>query len=131
MTSVYDSERLAPGAGVSTAALAPLARQVTGLEPIPAMLVHRRAVAPHAGFVICAGLPSALTEIARVLTRDGRFLPYDFSVGRRSVSGDKLAGWFALFEQRFPQLPGGWQPLDVHELPLAEHGLRLLRFVPQ
>ena len=40
------------GAGLSTAALAPLARQVTGLEPVPAMLAHRRAVAPHARFVI-------------------------------------------------------------------------------
>jgi predicted TPR repeat methyltransferase len=39
------------GAGLSTAALAPLARQVTGLEPVPAMLAHRRAVAPRARFV--------------------------------------------------------------------------------
>src|ERR1700692_1726145 len=34
------------GAGLSTAALAPLARRVVGLEPIPAMLAHRRTVAP-------------------------------------------------------------------------------------
>ncbi|MGH3298748.1 MAG: class I SAM-dependent methyltransferase, partial [Trebonia sp.] len=40
------------GAGLSTAALAPLARQVVGLEPIPAMLAHRRTVAPQASFVI-------------------------------------------------------------------------------
>src|SRR6202522_2061189 len=40
------------GAGLSTAALAPLARRVIGLEPIPAMLAYRRTVAPHAGFVI-------------------------------------------------------------------------------
>ena len=75
------------------------------------MLTHRRAVAPHARFVIgqaerlpfaagsfdlvtaagslnYADLPSALAEIARVLTRDGTFLLYDFSTGRRSVSGD-------------------------------------------
>lgn len=73
------------------------------------------------------GLPLALAEIARVLTRDGLFLLYDFSAGRRSVSGDELAGWFDLFEQRFPS-PPGWEPLDVHELPLAAYGLRLLRF---
>jgi SAM-dependent methyltransferase len=138
------------GAGLSTAALAPLARQVTGLEPISAMLAHRRAVAPHARFVIgqaerlpfvtgsfdlvtaagslnYADLPSALAEIARVLTRDGTFLLYDFSTGRRSVSGDDLAGWFALFEQRFPW-PPGWQPLDVRELPLVAYGLRLLDY---
>jgi SAM-dependent methyltransferase len=159
MASVYDSERLAAGyafnrppvhvgcgAGLSTAALAPLARQVTGLDPIPAMLAHRRAVAPHARFVIgqaerlpfaagsfdlvtaagslnYADLPSALAEIARVLTRDGTFLLYDFSTGRRSASGDELADWFTVFEQRFPP-PPGWQPLDVPELPFAAYGLR-------
>ena len=138
------------GAGLSTAALAPLARQVIGLEPIPTMLAHRRTVAPQARFVIgqaerlpfavgsfdlvtaagslnYADLPSALAEIARVLTRDGTFLLYDFSVGRRSVSGDELASWFASFEQRFPW-PPGWQPFDVRELPLAAYGLRLLDY---
>jgi SAM-dependent methyltransferase len=138
------------GAGLSTAALAPLARQVIGLEPISAMLAHRRTVAPHARFVIgqaerlpfaagsfdlvaAAGslnytdLSSALAEIARVLTRDGTFLLYDFSVGRRSVSGDELAGWFASFEQRFPP-PPGWQSFDVRELPLVAYGLRLLDY---
>jgi len=135
------------GAGLSTAALAPLARQVTGLEPIPTMLRHRRTVAPRARFVIgeaerlpfaagsfdlvaAAGslnytdLPSAFTEIARVLTRNGTFLLYDFSPGRRSVSGDELATWFDSFEQRFPW-PPGWEPFDVRELPLNAYGLRL------
>jgi SAM-dependent methyltransferase len=138
------------GAGLSTAALAPLARQVTGLEPVPAMLTHRRAVAPRAGFVIgqaerlpfaagsfqlvtaagslnYADLPSAFAEIARVLTRDGTFLLYDFSVGRRSVNGGELAAWFASFEQRFPS-PPGWQAFDVRELPLAGYGLRLIDY---
>src|SRR5215469_3424828 len=135
------------GAGLSTAALASLARQVIGLEPIPAMLAHRRTVAPDAGFVIgqaerlpfpagsfdlvaaadslnYTDLSSALSEIARVLTGDGTFLLYDFSVGRRSVNGAALAGWFASFEQRFPW-PPGWEPLNVPELPLAGYGLRL------
>jgi SAM-dependent methyltransferase len=138
------------GAGLSTAALAPLARQVTGLEPVPAMLAHRRAVAPHAGFVIgqaerlpfaagsfdlvtaagslnYADLPLALAEIARVLRPDGTFLLYDFSVGRRSVSGGELANWFGSFEQRFPP-PPGWQPLDVRELPIDRYGLRLIDY---
>jgi SAM-dependent methyltransferase len=138
------------GAGLSTAALAPMARQVVGLEPIPTMLTHRRTIAPEAGFVIgqaerlpfaaksfdlvtAAGslnytdLPTALTEIARVLTRDGTFLLYDFSVGRSSVRGNELAVWFAAFEQRFPW-PPGWQPFDVREMPLAAYGLRLLDY---
>jgi SAM-dependent methyltransferase len=138
------------GAGLSTAALAPLARRVVGLEPIPAMLAHRSTVAPHASFVIgraerlpfaagsfdlvtaagslnYADFPLALAEIARVLTPDGTFLLYDFSTGRHSVSGAKLERWFASFEQRFPW-PPGWQPLDVRELPLADYGLELLDF---
>lgn len=135
------------GAGQSTAALASLAQQVTGLEPVSVMLAHRRAVAPHARFVIgqaerlpfaagsfdlvtaagslnYADLPSALAEIARVLTRDGTFLLYDFSAGRRSVTDGELATWFASFEQRFPS-PPGWQPIDVRELPFGRYGLRL------
>jgi SAM-dependent methyltransferase len=138
------------GAGLSTAALAPLARRVIGLEPIAAMLSHRRTVAPRAGFVIgraerlpfaagsfdlvtaagslnYADFPSALAEVARVLTLDGTFLLYDFSPGRRSAGDDKLERWFASFEQRFPW-PPGWQPLDVRELPLAAYGLQLLDF---
>jgi SAM-dependent methyltransferase len=136
------------GAGLSTAALATLARRVVGLEPVAAMLAHWRAVAPQARFVIgraerlpfaagsfdlvtaagslnYADVPSALAEIARVLTPDGTFLLYDFSTGQRSASGTELERWFASFEQRFPW-PPGWQPLDVHELPLAGYGLQLL-----
>jgi SAM-dependent methyltransferase len=138
------------GAGLSTAALAPLARRVIGLEPIAAMLAHRRAIAPRAAFIIgraerlpfaagsfdlvtaagslnYADFPLALAEIARVLTPDGTFLLYDFSTGRHSVSGARLERWFASFEQRFPW-PPGWQPLDVRELPLADYGLELLDF---
>ena len=138
------------GAGVSTAVLAPLARQVIGLEPVSAMLAHRRTVAPGARFVIgraerlpfadgsfglvtAAGslnytdLPLALAEIARVLTADGTFRLYDFSSGRQSASGPELADWYALFEERFPQ-PPGWVPFDVRELPLGAYGLRLADF---
>ncbi|TDD22834.1 class I SAM-dependent methyltransferase [Nonomuraea diastatica] len=138
------------GAGVSTAALAPLAHRVIGLEPVPAMLVHRRSVAPSARFVIgtaerlpfaaasfdlvaAAGslnytdLTSALAEVARVLTPDGVFLVYDFSKGRSSLTGDALTAWFESFEQRFPS-PPGWRPLAVQQLPLIGAGLRLLGY---
>jgi SAM-dependent methyltransferase len=138
------------GAGVSTAALAPLAEHVIGLEPVPAMLAHRWKLAPHAEFVVGAAedlpfaagsfdlvaaagslnytdLPSALAEVARVLTREGAFLLYDFSAGRHSLVGNELAPWFTSFEQRFPW-PPGWQPLAVHELPLATSGLRVLDY---
>ena len=103
------------GAGVSTAALVPLAERVVGVEPEPAMLAHRQSVAPRAEFVIglaerlpfaadsfelvtAAGslnythLPSALAGIARVLEPGGTFLLYDFSDGRTSAVGDEAAG---------------------------------------
>lgn len=138
------------GAGLSTAALLPLARQVIGVEPVAAMLAHRRAVAPGAGFVVgqterlpfagasfdlvaAAGslnytdLPTALAEVARVLTADGTFLLYDFSTGARSVSGEELAQWFTAFVRRFPW-PPGWEPFDVRELPLGAYGLRLVDY---
>lgn len=135
------------GAGLSTAALAPFAERVFGVEPVATMLAHRRRVAPEAVFVtgsaeelpFAAGsfdlvaaagslnytdLPLALSEVARVLTPDGSFLLYDFSQGRQSRTGDALATWFLSFEQRFPS-PPGWQALAVRELPLAASGLRL------
>jgi SAM-dependent methyltransferase len=138
------------GAGLSTAALMPRARQVVGLEPVPAMLAHRHKVAPRARFVIAEGerlpfatgsfdlvtaagslnysdLPSAFGEVARVLTRSGTFLLYDFSPGRRAASGTDLEAWFNSFEQRYPW-PAGWQPFDVRELPLASYGLGLLGY---
>ncbi|GAA1626119.1 hypothetical protein GCM10009733_023510 [Nonomuraea maheshkhaliensis] len=136
------------GAGVSTAALVPSAEQVIGLEPVQAMLAHRRSVAPSARFAVgtaealpfatasfdlvaaagslnYADLPPALAEVARVLTPDGIFLLYDYAKGRHSLTGDALAAWFTSFEQRFPS-PSGWWPLAVPELPLSGTGLRLL-----
>ena len=138
------------GAGLSTAALMPWARQVVGLEPIPAMLTHRRKVAPQAGFVIAqaerlpfaagsfdlvtaagslnySDLPSAFAEVARVLSPAGTFLLYDFSPGPRAANGEDLATWFDSFEQRYPW-PDGWQPFDVRELPLTTYGLDLLSY---
>jgi SAM-dependent methyltransferase len=40
------------GAGLSTAALEPLAEAIVGIEPVRTMLTHRRAVAPHALFLV-------------------------------------------------------------------------------
>ncbi len=113
------------GAGLSTAALEPLARSVVGLEPARAMLTHRRAVAPRAAFVAASAerLPFAsgafdivtaagslnyvdlgmfLPEVARVLTDDGVMVVYDFSAGRRLREDDRLDAWFGEFERRYP-----------------------------
>jgi SAM-dependent methyltransferase len=134
------------GAGLSTAALDPLARTVVGLEPVPIMLRHVRAVAPRAAFVVgqaeqlpfqaetfdlvtAAGslnyvdLSLFLPEVARVLVPAGVFAIYDFSAGRRLRDNGALDAWYAAFEHRYPPKPG--YDLDVRSLEYALSGLRL------
>ncbi|GAB4058198.1 class I SAM-dependent methyltransferase [Catellatospora paridis] len=138
------------GAGVSTAALRPLAAQVIGVEPAAAMLVHRDAVAPGTSFAVAraealpfpdasfdlvtaAGalnytdLTRSLPQLRRVLAPSGRLVVYDFSEARHAAEGPALNTWFARFEQRFPW-PPGWRPLDPRDLPGIEPGLRLLDY---
>ena len=134
------------GAGLSTAALEPLARFVVGLEPVPTMLIHRRTVAPRAAFVAARAeqLPFAaesfdlltaagslnyvdlalfLPEIARVLGKGGVLAIYDFSAGRRLRDSGALYAWYAAFERRYPPKPG--YDLDVRGLAYKPSGLRL------
>jgi SAM-dependent methyltransferase len=137
------------GAGLSAAALAPIARFVVGLEPVPAMLIHRRAVAPNASFVaavaermpFAAGtfdvvtaagslnyvnLPVFFRDLTRVLTDKGVMIIYDFSAGRRLRSDSRLEGWYGAFEQRYPPKPG--YDMDVRTLDYAGAGLALEAF---
>ena len=135
------------GAGLSTAALDPLATMVVGVELSPAMLEHHAAVAPHGLFAAGRGeaLPfitgafdlvtSAgainymdrdrfLAEAARVLAPDGALVIYDFSAGRRLRDGDPaLDDWYAAFERRYPPQPG--YDLDARTLAYGPAGLRL------
>ena len=134
------------GAGLSTAALAPLARCVAGLEPVVAMLAHRHTVAPGASFVAAQAerLPFAagsfdivtaagslnyvdlelfLPDLARVLTPRGVMVIYDFSAGRRLRGDDALDAWYAEFERRYPPKPG--YDMDVRSLGYERAGLRL------
>ena len=139
------------GAGRSTAALEPLARTVVGVDPWPAMLAHRREVAPGAAFVIgtaerlpfasasfdlvtAAGainytdLHVSLPEIARTLTSPGTLVIYDFSAGRRFADRRSLEEWYFEFNQRCPEAPG--YHLDVERLPYERWGLGLEAFHP-
>jgi SAM-dependent methyltransferase len=134
------------GAGLSTAALEPLAETVVGLEPVRTMLTHRQAIAPHAQFLVgraeqlpCAAgvfdlitaagslnyvdLALFLPDAARVLVPDGHLIIYDFSAGWRVRGGHQLAEWFARFERRYPSSPG--YALDVRGLAYNRSGLRL------
>jgi SAM-dependent methyltransferase len=134
------------GAGLSTAALEPLAKTVVGLEPVLTMLDHRRAVAPRALFLLGQAehlpfLPQAfdlvtaagslnyadldlfLPEAARVLAPGGVLTIYDFSAGRRLRGSQLLGEWYSAFERRYPA-PLGYS-LDVKGLAYGRSGLRL------
>ncbi len=134
------------GAGASTAALAPVARRRVGIEPYASMLTHARTVAPEAGWcvgraealpfvhgafdlVTAAGalnyvdLESSLSEVARVMSSRGLFVPYDFSAGRRLRDDDRLSDWHREFRRRFPASPG--YSLDLRTLEYGRHGLDL------
>lgn len=139
------------GAGLSTAALQPIAKTVVGLEPVPSMLAHRHAVAPRASFVAARGeqLPFAaasfdlvtaagslnyvdleafLPELARVMTAAGLMVIYDFSAGRRLRGDDALDAWYAEFERRYPPKPG--YEMDVRAIRFEPAGLRLEAIEP-
>jgi SAM-dependent methyltransferase len=137
------------GAGLSTAALAPLADGLFGIEPILPMLKYRKAVTSSAHFAVAraeqlpfadrafdlltaagalnyADLDLFLPEAKRVLGEAGKLLIYDFSEGRRMLNDTRLDDWYATFRARFPAPPG--YALDVKALPFEQHGLRLEMF---
>ena len=134
------------GAGLSTAALSPLADWSVGIEPMVAMLAHRQVVAPGASFVAgraeqlpfahrafdlmtaagalnYADLDRFLPEADRVLSARGVLVVYDFSSGRTLPGDDRLDRWFEAFEGRYPYPPG--YAMDVRAIPFEDAGFRL------
>jgi SAM-dependent methyltransferase len=136
------------GAGLSTAALARLVSLCVGFDPNGDMLVHRRAVAPGASFVVATAeappfadrsfeiitaagalnyvdLSRFLPEAARILVPGGYLVVYDFSSGRRTPEDSRLDAWFDTFEARWP-FPKGYA-LDPARLEVPGAGLRVAR----
>jgi SAM-dependent methyltransferase len=134
------------GAGLSTAALGPLAGRIVGIDRSPAMLAHSRTVAPGAMFLVgeaeslpfaagtfqlitaagsinYADLTLSLPEAARILAPGGTVAIYDFSAGRRLRDSHRLEEWHREFECRYPRAPG--YHLDVRRLNYGHAGLRL------
>ena len=132
------------GAGASTAALAAYADRTIGLDPAAAMIERARTVTPRARFVVgeaerlpfgesafdliaAAGsvnysnVPLFLAEAARVLTRRGALIVYDFSQG--TGANASLDAWTGEFRREFADA-GGYH-LDVAQLPFDRSGLRL------
>lgn len=137
------------GAGLSTAALDPIAAEVVGLDPMPQMLKHRRKVFPGGRFVIgrAEELPFVdrsfdlvtaagsinyaetdpfLQHVRRLIRPGGTLVVYDFSDGKRFHDDPRLQDWYDTFEQRYPSQPG--YALDVRTLRFAAAGLHLDRY---
>jgi SAM-dependent methyltransferase len=113
------------GAGLSTRALAPIARHRLGLDPAAAMVRLGSQVAPGAHFGVAsaerlplrqgsvdlisaagslnyADLGRFLEEAARVLAVGGVLVVYDFTPGRRIPGSDALTRWFDELLRRWP-----------------------------
>jgi SAM-dependent methyltransferase len=122
------------GAGLSTRALAGIARHSLGIEPAEAMLRWTSAIAPDADFVVgkaeaipvrahsvdllsAAGalnyvnLELFFPEAARVLQPSGVLVVYDFRTGRTFRGTTILDDWFSSFVARYP-----WPPKEAREL---------------
>lgn len=136
------------GAGISTEALAAVARHRIGLEPAHAMLKWAPRVAPQADFLVgqaealplqahcvdliaAAGslnythLDSFFPEAARALTPGGELLVYDFSPGRSFIRNSRLDDWFEAFMQRYPAPAFEGQPLSPELLAPRASGFHL------
>lgn len=118
------------------------------MEPAEAMLQWTAAVAPEAEFLVGAAETIPLTgsavdlitaagslnyvsldlffpEAARILTRRGVLVVYDFSPGRSFREGTGLEEWFSRFQQRYPPPPHEARQLNPGILAELDSGFRV------
>jgi SAM-dependent methyltransferase len=136
------------GAGLSTKALHGFATHCVGLEPVASMLPWAAKTAPFADWIVgsaealplrdgcvdwitAAGslnyvsLARFFPDAARVLSRDGILLVYDFSPGRESPDTPALDDWFSSFYRRYPPPPTEAQDLNPTILAKMATGFRM------
>ena len=122
------------GAGLSTAALAPLAHHLVGFDSAESMVKAARRRVPDASFAVASAeafpfasgqvdliaaagslnyveLDQFFAEARRVLTPTGLLLVYDFSPGSSFAGDESLSSWFSEFSHRYP-----WPPFNGHLL---------------
>jgi SAM-dependent methyltransferase len=139
------------GAGLSTRALQAIVRECTGVEPSEAMVRIAPTVAPGATFVVgraeslpvpsgtidmitaagslnYADLNRFYAEAARVLTKSGVVVIYDFTPGRSIPGSPDLDGWFAQFMERYPAPANFGHDVDRDTLSSCGPGLRLSKY---
>jgi ubiquinone/menaquinone biosynthesis C-methylase UbiE len=133
------------GAGLSAAALEPVAQIRVGIEPVEAMLKHASAVAPrshavvsraeqlpfaHQSFQLLAAagslnyvdLDAFFHEARRVMAAGGHLIVYDFGPGRTFADSPELDEWYAEFELRYPFPPA--TRIEPETLSADPHALR-------
>jgi SAM-dependent methyltransferase len=136
------------GAGLSTKALQPMARECLGIDPSPVMIQCASALVPGATFKLGAAeklpVPSRsmdlisaagslnyadlslfFPEVARVLVPKGVLLVYDFSQGRSFRDSPILDRWFSKFLSRYPMPVGSGRPLSPEILASLDSELRM------
>jgi ubiquinone/menaquinone biosynthesis C-methylase UbiE len=136
------------GAGLSTAALAPLARHRLGFDPSEAMVKAARRRVPGAAFFVAsaeeipiasrqvdliaaagslnyADLARFFPEASRILNTNGVLVVYDFSPGRSFTNQDSLTDWFNVFSQRYPWPAFNGHPLNPEILSRLDSGFTL------
>ncbi len=135
------------GAGLSTCALAGVARTCIGVEPAESMLHVAAQSGYDAAFVVgraeelpfqdqsadlvtaagslnyVGGFERSIAEVCRVLVPGGTLVVYDFSVGRRFRDSPALEDWFAHFRARYPVPVGSARLLNPNLLAASVEGL--------
>jgi SAM-dependent methyltransferase len=137
------------GAGLSTAPLTDFADICIGFDPFEPMVRQATRTAPAASFLQAAAehlpfrdhsfdlitaagslnytdLDRFFAEAARVLTREGLLVVYDFSQGRTSEHSTALGTWFDEFVSRYPRPLGGEVAISPESLPDQAKPFRLV-----
>jgi ubiquinone/menaquinone biosynthesis C-methylase UbiE len=137
------------GAGLSTAALAPLARHHVGIDPAEAMVKFASRRVPEASFAVAAGeaLPFSSAQVdlisaagslnyvdiglffqeaRRVLRPNGVIVIYDFSPGCAFRNDDSLEIWFDTFSRRYPWPAFNGRLLNPYIIAKLDSGFRLM-----
>jgi len=147
-TAVHRALDLGCGAGLSTAALAPLARHRLGLDPAEAMVKAAHRLVPDATFFVAsaeeiplaartvdlvsaagslnyADLARLFPEVRRVLRPNGMLVVYDFSPGRSFAGNHSLSEWFNAFSHRYPWPAFNGHPLSPEILSRLDSGFTM------
>jgi SAM-dependent methyltransferase len=128
------------GAGLSTVPLTLFADSCIGFDPFEPMVRQAMRTAPAASFLQAAAehlpfrdesfdlitaagslnyadLERFFPQAARMLTREGVLVIYDFSQGRTFADSTALGTWFDEFVSRYPRPRGGEVAISPESLP--------------